>query len=167
IGDAPRDIEAGKAAGCRTILFQDPTLPASPAASATPLVLPDHYVQSLKDAMDIIERADVQAHAPPVVMSSPVAPLPPAIDLQRLESLSEQILQELRKPAPAPAVQTSPPPPAAEPHFSFSKMMAGVVQVLAVAVFALAYRGGNVEQMLVGLMLQLLTIALLIMGRQK
>ena len=32
IGDAPRDITAGKAAGCRTILFSEPDLPPSPAA---------------------------------------------------------------------------------------------------------------------------------------
>src|SRR5260221_2226294 len=32
VGDAPRDVAAGKAAGCRTILFRDPNLPASPAA---------------------------------------------------------------------------------------------------------------------------------------
>ena len=32
IGDAPRDIQAGSLAGCRTILFVDPALPASKAA---------------------------------------------------------------------------------------------------------------------------------------
>jgi D-glycero-D-manno-heptose 1,7-bisphosphate phosphatase len=32
VGDAPRDIEAGHAAGCRTILFTDPSLKSSPAA---------------------------------------------------------------------------------------------------------------------------------------
>src|SRR5687767_4056640 len=32
IGDAGRDIEAGKAVGCRTILFHDPALKKSPAA---------------------------------------------------------------------------------------------------------------------------------------
>src|SRR5438477_7885080 len=34
IGDAARDIEAGKAAGCRAVLFTDPTLSKSPAAGA-------------------------------------------------------------------------------------------------------------------------------------
>ncbi len=33
VGDAPRDIEAGRAAGCRTILFTHPTLASSTAAS--------------------------------------------------------------------------------------------------------------------------------------
>jgi predicted lipid-binding transport protein (Tim44 family) len=128
-------------------------------------------VQSLKDALDIIERADTHTHAAPIVMSSPVTPLPPAVDLQRLEALSEQILQELRKPptiASAPASPTAAQPPAAaEPHFSISKMMAGVVQVLALAVFALGHHGNNAQQMLLGIMLQLFAIALLIMGRQR
>ncbi len=53
IGDAPRDIEAGKAAGCRTILFRDPKLPPSHAAGGQSAA--DHVVASLKEAMDIVE----------------------------------------------------------------------------------------------------------------
>jgi D,D-heptose 1,7-bisphosphate phosphatase len=55
IGDAPRDIEAGRAAGCRTILIVDPTLPPSPAAHQTSLVAPDAIVGNLAQAMDIIQ----------------------------------------------------------------------------------------------------------------
>jgi hypothetical protein len=175
IGDAPRDIEAGRAAGCRTILFQDPSLPASPAASATPLVLPDHYVQSLKDAIDLIERAEAGplAAATAPVMSPRPSPseIAPTADLQRTESLLEQILQEVRNSAATPTPSAPPSVPATtavpEPHFSISKMFAGIVQVLALAVFALAYRGNNESQMLLGIMLQAFTIALLIMGRQR
>jgi D-glycero-D-manno-heptose 1,7-bisphosphate phosphatase len=32
IGDAARDVDAGRAAGCRTVLFTPPGVPASPAA---------------------------------------------------------------------------------------------------------------------------------------
>jgi len=53
IGDAPRDIEAGKAAGCRTILFQDPALPPSHTAAGPSAA--DHVVAKLEEAMDIIE----------------------------------------------------------------------------------------------------------------
>jgi D-glycero-D-manno-heptose 1,7-bisphosphate phosphatase len=53
IGDAPRDIEAGKAAGCRTILFHDPKLAPSHAAHGAAAA--DHVAASLKQAMDIIE----------------------------------------------------------------------------------------------------------------
>jgi len=54
IGDAPRDIEAGAAAGCRTILFTPPGLPRSPAADAEPAVVPTHSVTSLDEVAAII-----------------------------------------------------------------------------------------------------------------
>jgi D-glycero-D-manno-heptose 1,7-bisphosphate phosphatase len=56
IGDAPRDIEAGRAAGCRTILYKNPALPPSPAASEPSQVAPDFVASSLTEAMEIIGR---------------------------------------------------------------------------------------------------------------
>lgn len=56
VGDAPRDVEAGHAAGCRTILVNDPTLPPSPAANSASDVEPDFVVSSLREAVDIIAR---------------------------------------------------------------------------------------------------------------
>src|SRR5689334_8470585 len=56
VGDAPRDVEAGKAAGCRTVLVVDPSLNPSPAAGAEAAVRADHTVSSLSEAMDVIER---------------------------------------------------------------------------------------------------------------
>ena len=53
IGDAPRDIEAGAAAGCRTILFRDPAL--SPSHTAHGPAAADHVVARLEEAMNIIE----------------------------------------------------------------------------------------------------------------
>src|SRR5690348_3816124 len=50
IGDAPRDVEAGKSAGCRTILFKDPSLPASPAAAEESSATPDFTAATLKEA---------------------------------------------------------------------------------------------------------------------
>ncbi len=50
VGDAPRDIEAGHAAGCRTILFRDPGLPPSPAAREQVVIQPDYVVGTLKEA---------------------------------------------------------------------------------------------------------------------
>jgi len=55
IGDAGRDIEAGKAAGVRGILFQDPSLKRSPAAEKASSVEPDYTVSTLAEAMDFIE----------------------------------------------------------------------------------------------------------------
>jgi D-glycero-D-manno-heptose 1,7-bisphosphate phosphatase len=56
IGDAARDIEAGAAAGCRTILINDPTLAPSPAALAGSAVRPDATVSSLAQAVEVIQR---------------------------------------------------------------------------------------------------------------
>jgi D-glycero-D-manno-heptose 1,7-bisphosphate phosphatase len=56
IGDAPRDIEAGRAAGCRTILYKNPALPPSPAAEEPSKVAPDFVASSLAEAMEIIGR---------------------------------------------------------------------------------------------------------------
>ena len=57
IGDAPRDVEAGKAAGCRAILFTDGALKASPAASERSDVDPDYVVSTLAEAMDYVEQS--------------------------------------------------------------------------------------------------------------
>ncbi|MEM1011507.1 MAG: HAD family hydrolase [Planctomycetota bacterium] len=54
VGDAPRDIEAGHAAGCRTILFTPAGLPRSPAADAKSSVEPDHHATSLADVARLI-----------------------------------------------------------------------------------------------------------------
>jgi D-glycero-D-manno-heptose 1,7-bisphosphate phosphatase len=65
IGDAPRDIEAGKAAGCRTILVADAGLAASPAAGEKSVVRPDAIVGSLMEAMDVIAAAIPHPNPPP------------------------------------------------------------------------------------------------------
>jgi len=56
IGDAPRDIEAGRAAGCRTILYKNPALPPSPASREPTKVEPDFVASSLAETMEIIGR---------------------------------------------------------------------------------------------------------------
>ncbi|MGE5610749.1 MAG: D-glycero-alpha-D-manno-heptose-1,7-bisphosphate 7-phosphatase, partial [Bacillota bacterium] len=99
IGDAPRDIEAGRAAGCRTILFTDPKLPPSPAAEVESEIQPDFVVASLREAVETIAReslckpaakpAPVPAHIPAPQIEEP---LPPA-------------------PAPAPATPSDDDPP--------------------------------------------------------
>lgn len=54
VGDAPRDIDAGAAAGCRTILFADASLAPSPAAEKKGKAQPDYVVHSLEEAARII-----------------------------------------------------------------------------------------------------------------
>src|SRR2546422_5462997 len=93
IGDAPRDIEAGRAAGCRTILYKNPALPPSPAAQEAQKVAADFVASSLAEVMEIIGRevfktrveGTPRAHAlvsslaaasviPPASESGPAAP---------------------------------------------------------------------------------------------
>ena len=96
IGDAPRDIEAGKAAECKTIWYKDPRLPPSMAARELMLTVPDAVASSLKDAMDVIAReslvrqssapepaaapASVNPPRPAPMRESPVEPAAPAVE---------------------------------------------------------------------------------------
>ncbi|HEY7120079.1 MAG TPA: HAD family hydrolase [Tepidisphaeraceae bacterium] len=268
IGDAGRDVEAGKATGCRTILFTDASLSKSPAAEDRPRVEPDFTAGTLAEAVAFIERnpeppaavaapAAVEASASPdtaVVAdaaevaaepaprtsnaaaatpaspageagsangaesgAAPAAPgkrvpkvaigsryvppegktrssdtlppprfredaeerpaglrrlgrgvedeeLPPdlpATPSERTEALLEQIFMELRRQHEQ-----------GEADFSVSKLLAGIVQVLALATLFLAYLkkadASSLHTCLeVALVLQTMTIALLIMSRQK
>src|SRR5690606_35786082 len=153
IGDAPRDIEAGRRAGLRTILFHDPALPPSPAASETPAAEPERTVHSLREAIDYIEASTAKSPPPgpdtqPAPMSvasmtspppaaaapTPAAPHPAqppssesAPPLRTLEQTAHLILQELRhRSAPSS-------------DFSVSRLMAGITQVLAIATLFFAY----------------------------
>src|SRR5437762_5221777 len=72
IGDAPRDIEAGKAAGCRTILIKDSSLPPSLAANSASDVEPTFRAGSLREAIAIIAR-ETQGAAPAELSGEPEA----------------------------------------------------------------------------------------------
>jgi D-glycero-D-manno-heptose 1,7-bisphosphate phosphatase len=215
IGDAPRDVEAGKAAGCRTILFVPPDVAASPAASASSGVQADHTVTSLKDAIEYIashreageheqgaggtgespprdESMSIPHHphmpqrvesaarvddpatngtaaepAPPALHATNdvSSPPPPRTDREardpRLYALAEQILDELRRSKEQPVQD-----------FSVSKMLAGICQVMTLAVLFLAYlnRGDPMvllNTLIFALTMQTMTIALLIMSRGR
>lgn len=211
IGDAPRDIAAGKAAGCRTILIIDPTLAPSPAALEASSVQPDFTVTTLIEAVELIAKLTHKSDRPPLMgektpttqpslptsgsssstespasrldpstsqKSSPAltpkssvsqppvrdAPMtsPAILDLSKLEWLIQQVLVELKK-----SHETH------QDDFSVSKLLAGITQVLALAALFLAYflyrNDANTlhSWLLVGIFLQIFTIALLIMSRQK
>jgi hypothetical protein len=215
IGDAPRDVDAGKAAGCRAILVKNGSIPESPASREPGTSHADYEVESLAEAMEIIarhpapkegsstaqpvpintphenpgatetaqavtpaEEARTEPSSPPVqrepVRPTPVSPAPapsPREDADddvtpeltrgksRTEILLGQILDELRRRHEHP-----------EHDFSVSKLMAGVVQVLALAAVISAYGkdpSPAALHLLVAIFLQTFTISLLIMGRQK
>lgn len=175
IGDAPRDIESGRAAGCRTILLLDPTLTRSPAAEAPSNVRPDFVAGSLKEAMDIIERERHPrrpTRIPPTVAPS-ITPVPPPAAapaqpatppsnensaIGRLESLSAQILQELKRRNER------------EHHdFSVPKLLAYILQIVILALLFVAYLGHqNTETLqtllLFAIVLQTLVASLLLMS---
>jgi D,D-heptose 1,7-bisphosphate phosphatase len=153
IGDAPRDIEAGKRAGLRTILFRDPSLPPSPATEQGSAQA-EYVTSSLKDAIDYIER---QMSTQGAGTRSDQPAVPPG--LGRLEEHVQKILHELRRRGRERSTD-----------FSVSKLLAGITQILALAAlfFAYLHRGElPVVQtiLLLALVLEALTIALLLMGR--
>ena len=80
---------------------------------------------------------------------------------QRLTVLAEQILDELRRSKEQPVQD-----------FSVTKMLAGITQVLTLAVLFMAYLNRDVPMhllntMVFALILQTMTIALLVMNRQR
>ena len=77
----------------------------------------------------------------------------------RLEELAEQILQELQR-----RHHTS------TGDFSITKLLAGIVQIVALAVLLIAFwmfQANLIPVLIVALFLQVFTVALLIMDRQK
>lgn len=150
IGDAPRDIAAGKAAGLRTVLFSAPGVPRSPAADEPVKVQPDFTAASLDEAMTIIEREEGKS------IGSPVVSVP---DMKNVERLLEQLLIEVKR--------------VSQPHndFSVSKMFAGVIQVLVLALLVVTYisqesPNKTVTYLLLAIVLQMLVSSLLLMGRR-
>jgi D-glycero-D-manno-heptose 1,7-bisphosphate phosphatase len=183
IGDAPRDIEAGAAAGCRTILLRIPNLSQSPAAQEPPKMQPEKAVTSLKDAIDYIASEPTRPqNLPPspgtpgegrgegrsVVTRKESSPPPsPGVPGEggasraKLELLAEEILRELRRQAQH-----------AEPEFSVARLLGGIAQVVSIAIVFLAYLNRADAHVLNGLLLfaiwlQVLTIALMVMGRHQ
>jgi D,D-heptose 1,7-bisphosphate phosphatase len=113
VGDAPRDIAAGKAAGCRTILVRNGKLPPSPAAAEElPAVEPDYAVATIREAARIIERSLIPATPAKFTTSSATpAPAPPPAPTP---ASAAPPAAENTQPAPAaPAPAITPPPPAA------------------------------------------------------
>ena len=133
VGDAPRDIESGKAAGCKTIWYKDPKLPPSMAARELMLVVPDAVVSTLKEATDVIAReallsrsaAPNESVAPTGVPESSPAPSPTPMHLVTAPAEPE---------APAPETEVEAPPPRTpEPVVETRRASAGGPRSVATA----------------------------------
>lgn len=103
IGDAPRDIAAGKAAGCRTILIIDPTLAPSPAALETSTISADFTVTTLIEAVEVVatqtHRAAQQtreAEKPALVLAMDSKPA----ETKPTETKNEAKAPEVKSPEP-------------------------------------------------------------------
>jgi D-glycero-D-manno-heptose 1,7-bisphosphate phosphatase len=238
VGDAGRDIEAGKSVGCRTVLFTDASLKKSPAAGERAKVDADYVVTTLGEAVDYVQRNPDPSVAPqvpparPMVNTAPAAASTAHIEMPSPTSSTQAVATQDEPPAtpgprvPKVAIGSKYVPPAGkvitrdevterparraatvaddtprpvassmggtermeslleqislelrrqhehhEGDFSVSKLLAGVVQVLALAILFLSYlkRTDNSLQtyLMIALILQTLTISLLIMSRQK
>ena len=110
VGDAPRDIAAGKAAGCRTILFSDPALLASPAVGSDAAVIPDYTAASLNDAVDLIEQHAERFHFA-TVQSRPAPVKPAAAVVTKATTLAANLaIKKLVVPASLPVSNPAPQP---------------------------------------------------------
>lgn len=176
IGDAPRDIEAGRRAGCRTVLVKEKLESESPAASERMRYQPDYIASSLQDAVDFIEMqlespttpvaiADtIKTETTAIVEALPAAEVsesaPPASATSDRNQvvLLERIVEELRR--------SNDPPQ----DFSIARMLAGIMQGFALATFfgAMLYRDTPTTFsmiMLVAIFLQALVCGLVLLGR--
>jgi D-glycero-D-manno-heptose 1,7-bisphosphate phosphatase len=119
VGDAPRDIEAGRAAGCRTILFRGPALPPSSAASEPLSVEPDFVAGSLKEVGDLIENNPLaEETAEPALVSDVVPPAIEAEDRAEAAAVDSGAVESapLVEPVATEPVVLAVEPPADEPR---------------------------------------------------
>lgn len=176
IGDSFRDIEAGRSAGCRTILFSHPTLEPSPDAGARGNARPDFTCTSLEEAMDRIESSQTNkpaVHLParteggPAVKLAPspeplAAPRPHAEPAggQRLEALLEQFLIEYKRTRSGHHTD-----------FSVMRLLAGIVEIVVIAVLLIAYLNTGAittqqDLLLLAIVLQGIVVAAAVAGRK-
>ncbi len=152
IGDAARDIQAGRAAGVKTIFLSDPSVSASPEAAGVEHEAADAVVSSLGAALDFITAAQDEAGGFPDSTGK---------ELSEINQGVQAILHEVRRREQSPAND-----------FSVTRLLAGITQVLAIAglFFAYLYRGqpqtlSNI--LLLSLLLETMTVALILMGRNR
>lgn len=145
IGTTPRDIQAGRAAGCRTILLGDATAARQMSA--------DFAAADLPSAVEIIERADHSATS-----------AAPSRGGRHLEQLLEKVLDKLDL-AQRVGMHND---------FSLAKLGGAVVQMLALGLFGwglLAILDNQVDQAVVRLLsalfTQILALTLILAHRQR
>ena len=162
IGNMPRDAQAGKTAGCRTILLIGDDLYEEIPDQPPDTQHADFTAENLLQAAEIVIQKDLGSehdqHEPP---KKTLRPKPTQLDSRRLLS---DILRELRHQRISPHHR----------EFSVSKMLAGIAQCGVILCLVMAYAGFSswtaralLVCLMVGLILQLMVVALLLLHRSS
>ena len=107
VGDAPRDIAAGHAAGLQTVLLKIESLPPSPATTEGSGVEPDFVASSLRQAIEFIERNAVADTTEPAVDDRKPAETPP-VEAPIAEATPVEDTPEKATPVEAAPVEAAP-----------------------------------------------------------
>lgn len=128
LGNSLRDVQAGRRAGCRTILIDSPSHHKAGGSSLLHAgVAPDHRAVNIKEAVNIIKkhlRSAAKVQDPPVLVAQAeqtsqareVAAEPAGSAVRTEEPQPEPELQEPPPRSIEPPPQPSAPLPAAEPE---------------------------------------------------
>ncbi len=125
LGNSLQDVEAGRRAGCRTILIDSPSHHKPSSSSLFRVgVAPDHRAVNIKEAVNIIKK-HLRASAAKVQAPHVAAAYPSAIsqvrqepvEVQELAVRSDELLLEPEPQVPQPqSAQPQPQTPPAEPE---------------------------------------------------
>jgi D,D-heptose 1,7-bisphosphate phosphatase len=124
LGNSLQDVEAGRRAGCRTILIDSPSHhKASGSSLFRAGVAPDHRAVNIKEAVNIIKKhlrsSAARVQAPPVLAAAHPAAISQVrqepVEVQEPAVRADEPQPESQEPQPQ-SVQLQPQPPPAEPE---------------------------------------------------
>jgi histidinol-phosphate phosphatase family protein len=161
IGDGARDIEAGRRAGCRTVLLERGE-PDSAGRDASP----SHLAGSLPEAVDLVLRADAGSLTPAAPTATAAPSLPRANQARSADSL--RLLSEIRDLLDRSTRSRR------QEDFSLLRLGGTLLQMLAVAaaiwgVFAMfsENNGAAIARLALAAFLQLVTLTVQLSDRRE
>lgn len=193
VGDSGHDIEAGRSAGCKTILIESTRSEQGPTDKDGP----DHVAVNLREAVNLIKKHHRSAQEDQVTTAPPTEDEP--VSVARPVAAETQTAEEVPEPpaeaAAAPPGETRPSEGRVEDllasileqlkrthksemfgEFSFMRLLAGIVQMfvpfcLLIALWLLMIADGPTGDILVALgfatVLQVMALTFYIMQRGK
>jgi D,D-heptose 1,7-bisphosphate phosphatase len=115
LGNSLRDVEAGRRAGCRTILIDTPSHHKPSGSSLFQAgVAPDHRAVNIKEAVNIIKK-HLRSSAAVKIQAPPAAAAHPAAILQVRQEPAEEQEPAACTEEPEPQAQSAQPQPQAPP----------------------------------------------------